>query len=65
MQASLKTSFTQFLMLPKKSELPKIWGDYSPSRPPARTPMGGSFEYTIRKQCMRCVCDTDIKSISG
>ena len=29
-----------FLSLPKKSELPKIWGGCSPLAPPARTPMG-------------------------
>ena len=28
-----------FLLLPKKSELPKIWGGCSPPRPSARTPM--------------------------
>ena len=29
-----------FLLLPKKSELPEIWGECSPPRPPpARTPM--------------------------
>ena len=28
-----------FLLLPKKSELPKIWGGCSPLAPPARTPM--------------------------
>ena len=28
-----------FLLLPKKSELPIIWGGCSPPRPPARTPM--------------------------
>ena len=30
----METSFKKFLLLPKKSELPKIWGDCSPPRPP-------------------------------
>ena len=35
MQTSLKTGFAQnFLVLPKKSELPKLWGGCSPPRPP-------------------------------
>ena len=35
MQTSLKTGFAQnFLVLPKKSELPKIWRGCSPPRPP-------------------------------
>ena len=35
METSLKTGFAQnFLSLPKKSELPKIWGGCSPPRPP-------------------------------
>ena len=42
METSLKTGFAQnFLQLPKKSELPKIWGGgaAAPLAPPARTPM--------------------------
>ena len=35
METSLKTGFAQnFLLLPKKSELPKLWGGCSPPRPP-------------------------------
>ena len=35
METSLKTGFAQiFLLLPKKSGLPKIWGDWSPPRAP-------------------------------
>ena len=34
MQTSLKTGFAQnFLVLPKKSELPKIWGAAAPLAP--------------------------------
>ena len=36
-----------FLLLPKNSELPKIWGGCSPPRPPARTPMGISVHRTL------------------
>ena len=41
MKTSLKAAFAQiFSCCPKKSELPKIWGGFSPPRrPPARTPM--------------------------
>ena len=35
METSLKTGFAQiFSRCPKKSELPKIWGGWSPPRPP-------------------------------
>ena len=35
METSLRTDFAQiFSRCPKKSELPKIWGGCSPSRPP-------------------------------
>ena len=35
-----------FLLLPKKSELPKVWGGCSPPRPP------GPYAYG-QKQCLR------------
>ena len=41
METSLKTGFAQiFSRCPRKSELPKIWGDGSPPRPPGRYAYG-------------------------
>ena len=33
METSLKPGLPKFLLLPKKSELPKSWGGCSPPRP--------------------------------